>query len=126
MSDETTVAEIRRLEDARCRALNEHNHAALDDLIGDDLVHIHTTGMVEDKTAYLAGVRDRLEFRDVERKDLTVRAYGDVAVATGQLHQTVRVRATQRELNMKIVTTQVWVRRDGAWRQTSFHATNLS
>jgi hypothetical protein len=125
MSDEATIAEIRRLEDARCQLLNEQDHAALGDLIGDDLVHIHTTGMVEDKAAYLAGVRDRLEFRDVRRQDLTVRAYGDVAVATGRLHQIVRVRATQRELNMKIITTQVWVRRDGAWRQTSFHATNL-
>lgn len=126
MSDEATIAEIRRLEDRRCRALNEHDHATLADLIGDDLVHIHTTGMVEDKAAYLAGVRDRLEFRDVERQDLTVRAYGDVAVATGRLHQTVRVRATQRELNMKIITTQIWVRRDGNWRQSSFQATNLT
>jgi ketosteroid isomerase-like protein len=125
MNDEATIVEIRRLEDTRCRALNEQDHAGLGDLIDDDLVHVHTTGIVEDKAAYLAGVRDRLEFRDVEREDLTVRAYGDVAVATGRLHQTVRVRATQREMNMKIMTTQVWVRRDGAWRQTSFHATNL-
>ena len=125
MSDKTTIAEIRRLEEARCQFLNDHDHAALGDLVGDDLVHIHTTGMVDDKGSYLAGVRDRLEFRDVRRQDLIVRTYGDVAVATGRLHQTVRVRATQQELNMKIMTTQVWVRRDGAWRQASFHATNL-
>jgi ketosteroid isomerase-like protein len=126
MNDAATAAEIKRLEERRCRVLVARDYAVLADLVADDLVHIHATGMVDDKASYLAGVEQRLDFLKVERKDLTVRRYGDVAVATGSLHQTILVRATKQELEMKIVTTQVWVLQDGNWRQSSFQATNRS
>jgi len=126
MNDAATVTEIERLEERRCRVLVARDYAVLADLVADDLVHIHATGMVDDKASYLAGVEQRLDFLKVERKDLTVRRYGDVAVATGSLHQTILVRATKQEHEMKIVTTQVWVLQDGNWRLSSFQATNLS
>jgi ketosteroid isomerase-like protein len=126
MAEDAVVAEIRRLEERRCQALMARDYRAISDLVADDLIHIHTTGLVEDKAAYMAGIEQRLDFSDVVREDLTVRVYGDVAVATGRLSQTVRVRTTDRRIDMKIVTTQVWVRWGGTWRQSSFQATHLA
>lgn len=122
MTDAETIAEIKRLEAARCRALAANDFAALDALLADDLVHIHTTGMVETKAQYLAGAQNRIQFLSAERGELNVRVYGDVAVATGPLDQAIRMRATGQERRLESITTQVWRKTGGRWLICSFHA----
>lgn len=112
-------------EAARCHALVAGDIEALDALIASTLVHVHATGMIEDRDAYFASVRNRLEFLKVERADLAIIDHGDFAIATGKLDQIVRNRVTDQTHDMKMITSQVWVRQDGEWRQASFHATRL-
>jgi ketosteroid isomerase-like protein len=123
MSD-AAKAEIVRLESERCRALMVPDIEALAALVDDDLVHIHASGRIDTKAEYLTGVEKRFAFRDVARQDLVVRVYGDMAIATGGLTQTVDIIGTPETRRMKAVVTQVWRRRDGTWRQVSFQATN--
>jgi hypothetical protein len=125
MSDISVIGEIEKLEQERCRALMESNLAALADLVGDDLVHVHAGGSVENKVDYLEGVKTRLQFHRVERDGMRVRSYGDMAVATGRLSQSITNRVTGKRLDLEIFTTQVWVRRSGTWKQTSFQGTFL-
>jgi ketosteroid isomerase-like protein len=80
---------IREREAARGRALVASDYAALADLVTDDLVHIHATGAIEDKQAYLAGLEAKLVFLSVSRPSLDVRVYGSIAVMTGPLEQSV-------------------------------------
>ena len=42
------------------RAMLAHDLTALDALLAETCVYIHSTGVVEDKTAFVAGVRDGL------------------------------------------------------------------
>lgn len=119
---EAIKAEILRLENERCRALMARDLQALAALVDDDLVHIHASGRIDTRAEYLTGVEARFVFRDVARQNLVVRVYGDIAVATGGLTQTVDTAAETRL--MRAVVTQVWRRRDGTWRQVSFQATN--
>lgn len=121
---EAVKSEIERLESERCRAVMARDLPALATLVDDDLVHIHASGRVENKAQYLAGIEKRFVFRDVARQNLTIRVYGDIAVATGGLTQTVEVVGTPQIIQMKAVVTQVWRSRDGAWRQIAFQATN--
>lgn len=114
---------IREREAARGRALVASDYAALADLVTDDLVHIHATGAIEDKQAYLAGLEAKLVFLSVSRPSLDVRVYGSIAVMTGPLEQSVKVKGPEIVVDMKAVTTQVW-RLDGdSWRICSFQAT---
>jgi ketosteroid isomerase-like protein len=122
MTDTDTIAKITSLEAARCRALVANDLPALAALLSEDLVHVHTTGAVENKAQYLAGVEKRLQFLSAERRDLAVRVYGGIAIATGRLDQAVRVRATGQERRLEAVTTQVWRNVDGRWLICSFHA----
>jgi len=121
MTDDA-IAQIRKLEESRSRALVENDLPALAALLSDDLVHIHTTGLVENKAEYLAGVEKRLQFLSVERGEMKIRVYGTVAVATGRLDQAVRIRATGQERRLEALTTQVWRKSDGRWLICSFHA----
>jgi ketosteroid isomerase-like protein len=124
MNNDVTL-EIERLERERCRELMARDVGAVAALVDDDLVHIHASGRVDTKAEYLRGVEERFVFRNVARQDLVVRVYGDIAVATGGLTQTVEVVGTPEKRQMRAVVTQVWRRRDGAWRQVSFQATNV-
>ncbi len=119
------AAEIKSLEDQRVQALLANDLEKLSALVAEDVVHIHTTGKVENKAEYLNGVKTRLEFLKIDRPDLKVRVVGDVAVATGALNQEVRVRASGAILDIKAVATQVWVKQAGGWVQTSFQATRV-
>jgi ketosteroid isomerase-like protein len=126
MTNENLVRdEIARLEALRCRALVDADLDTLGGLVADEVVHVHANGKVDDKAAYLEMVRAHIRFLTSAREHLDVRVYGDVAVATGQLRQSIEMTATGKRLEMHIVTTQVWRRHAGTWKQVSFHATNL-
>lgn len=125
MTKENIVDEICRLEDERGRALVNADWDALSALVSDDVVHIHGNGLIEDKATYLESIRTKLEFIKVERTSYMVRVYGDVAVATGILEQTVRVKGPGTVVTARLATTQVWVKAGNRWTQNSFQGTRL-
>lgn len=124
MNEQLIKNTITELENTRCRALVANDLSTLSELLDEQLVHIHTTGQLDDKPAYLQMVESTITFRRVDRKDLQVRVHADVAIATGRLLQSIELRATGEQREMDAITTQVWLRRDNQWRQISFQATN--
>ena len=125
MTEQETVETIRRLEDERGRALLAADWDTLEQLIAEDLVHIHANGAIEDRRSYFAGLRDKLEFLRFEREKLEVRGHGDLAVATGILKQTIRDKGSNSLFELRLATTQVWWRRAIGWQQISFQATQV-
>lgn len=126
MNDQAIANAIIELENARCRALVDGDIGTLAALVDDQLVHIHATGQVDDKPAYLRLVETAIRFLRVERHpDFQVQVHSDIAVATGRLVQSIEFRATAERREMDVITTQVWLRRGNTWRQISFQATNL-
>ncbi|QBQ98745.1 nuclear transport factor 2 family protein [Paraburkholderia pallida] len=124
-NDVRVADEIARLERARCRALVEADLATLGELVADDVVHVHANGKTDDKPTYLAAVSTQIRFLSATREGLDVRVYGDIAVATGPLRQSIELMPAGQRMEMSIMTTQVWRRQMNAWQQVSFQATNL-
>jgi ketosteroid isomerase-like protein len=122
-AEHAVIETIRRLEDQRGRALVTADWNALGALLPDDLVHIHANGVTEDRSSYLNSMQGKLKFLSFERESLDVRCYSDVAVATGKMKQTLLVRDSGAIVEMRAVTTQVWVRKGDQWMQASFQAT---
>jgi len=125
MSHTDLQAQIESLELARGNALLREDWNSLATLISPDLVHIHANGAVEDREAYLEGVRTRLAFKTFERESLQVRGSVDHAIATGVLKQTLLDRVSGARFDIRVITTQVWVKSAQGWQQASFHATHL-
>lgn len=121
---------LQAVERRRCAAIVAGDLDTLSGLLADELVHVHTVGLVDDKPSYLSGIRDRLEVRSVERGPLHLRQFGDTVVMTGELTNTVRRRADGPDaewLVLRSFATQVWVRApDAGWRMVSFHASKLA
>ncbi|WP_111495035.1 MULTISPECIES: nuclear transport factor 2 family protein [Marinobacter] len=81
---------ILEFERVRQRALTEPDLGVLEGLLADDLVHIHSTGMVHDKPAFLNHIRRMGGFVSIEREVPEIRVEGHLAVVTGVTINTVR------------------------------------
>jgi ketosteroid isomerase-like protein len=119
MADE---AEVKTAESERIAALLAGDGDRLAALLADDLVHFHANGLMDSKASYLASVSAKLEFLKIERPELKFRLFGDVAVVTGTLNQTLRIRDSGAVVEMQGVATQVWVKKSGKWLQNTYHA----
>ena len=121
MTQEATEAAIVELEGRRRHALMAGDIDALAALMADDLRHVHGSGQVDDKATYLNGVATKYRFHRIERGDLDVRFYGDVAIVMGPLSQTVSTTGVEGSKHIEAMTTQTWVRDHDGWRQNTCH-----
>ena len=131
MTGEPTRSELERTllerEGERRDALVADDMDRLAALLEDDLVHVHTTGIVQGKAELLRHAGGFLRFLSVERGPLLIRALGpDAAMMTGSMTNTVRRRDRDERVTVQAYVTQVWARRDGVWRIASFHATRTT
>ncbi|CAN5758246.1 hypothetical protein BH09PSE5_BH09PSE5_05690 [soil metagenome] len=119
---DVAVAEqqVRSLEQARIDALSRHDVETVSALMAEELVHIHVTGKVENKRDFIEHLR--AQPRKTERLSLDVRVYGDTAVMTGDVANTLTRpgQTTPEVVTMRV--TQVAHRSAGSWKFVSFHA----
>lgn len=124
---ESPIARAREMllsrERQRRDALVNEDLETFADLLADDIVHVHTTGIVNDKAELLHHAGVFLRFFEIERGPLTIRLLApDVAVMTGPMVNTVGRRGTDERVSVSAFVTQVWVERNGIWKIASFHA----
>lgn len=125
-SQEQLERELTARERERREALVGDDMDRLAGLLADDLVHVHTTGIVQGKADLLRHAGGLLRFLDVTRGPLLIRRLGpDAAVMTGNMTNVVKRRDQDERVTVEAFVTQVWARRSGAWRIASFHAVRL-
>jgi ketosteroid isomerase-like protein len=117
--------EIAAAEQSLYRAMIEQDFEALDAILADDVVYVHSTAVAETKDGYLAGVRNGLyEYASVESDAATVAFSGDVAVQTGRSRMSVGARG-QPMAAINLLVTLVWRREPTGWRLWRRHATRF-
>ncbi|QYZ69579.1 nuclear transport factor 2 family protein [Neotabrizicola shimadae] len=77
-------------ESQRRRALIAADRAALDQLLHDDLIHVHSSGLVHGKADFIAHVGRMGGFIAIERGALDLRLGQDTALIAGPTRNTVR------------------------------------
>ena len=120
------VVDLRRTELERCRAIGAADSNALEAVLDDELVYVHSTGAAEDKAAYMQTSIGGTP-RTVERGGLDIRVYGDVGVVIGDY--IVRIDPEGSDAEGRVLEAsglQVWLRRDGRWRLLAHQGTGQS
>jgi len=112
-------------EALRRKALIDDDTAQVEQLFADDLVYVHTSGLIHDKAQYLAYAANVVRYLDVTRDQLQVRVYGDMAVMTGFQVNTLCKRADEIAVRGEGFVTQVWVKNPQGWQIASFHGNRL-
>ncbi|WP_170800816.1 nuclear transport factor 2 family protein [Stutzerimonas stutzeri] len=125
MNEQQRIDEILAAEQARREALVADDHTRVSQLFADELVYVHTTGLIHDKAQYLAYARDTVAYLAIERGDLNVRVHGDVAIMTGTQTNTLKKRSEEKTMRAEGFFTQVWARGPAGWQIASFHGSRL-
>ena len=114
------VDRVTSLEQERLQADIKKDGRWFADCLGDDLTSVTSDGRLENKAQVIARSLDPGNVVESEKYDeLSVRAYGDVIVATGKLLQTAKGNNTQKRF------TDVWVNRGGMWQQVASHVSPI-
>jgi ketosteroid isomerase-like protein len=120
----TSEEEVRAADARRIAAVVDGNVGALSALLADDLTYTHTTGQVENKEQFLAGIASgKLDYQSIQPSEVQVRDYGNSAVMTGRAE--MKVNAQGKDLAFAIRFTAVWVKGEGGWRMAAWQSTRL-
>lgn len=109
-------------EDARYAAQTGDDFDALQRLIGNDLVYIHSSAVVDTKASYIESQKSgAVKYRVMRRSDTRVRTYGCVAIITGLGNFDVTVKG--QDMAVEIRFHSVWAKRDQGLEFVSWQAT---
>jgi Domain of unknown function (DUF4440) len=123
-SGNITAEDALRGEDARYAAQTGRDFTALQQLIGDDLVYIHSSAIVDDKATYIETQRaGTVIYRIMKRSDVTVRTYGCVAMITGLGNFDVTLKG--QDISVEIRFHSIWAKRAGTVQFVSWEATRV-
>jgi len=123
-SGTVSADEALRAEDARYAAQTRRDFTALQQLLGDDLVYIHSGAVVDSKASYIEVQRaGTVIYRTMRRSDVTVRTYGCLAIITGLGNFDVTVKG--EDLAVEIRFHSIWVKRAAGLEFISWEATRV-
>lgn len=119
-----TVAEALQAEDARYDAQIDDDFEALEQLIGKDLVYIHSSTLQDTKASFIESLRsEKVSYHSMERSNSKVRTFGNVAIITGKAVFEVTVRGKDKTLNL--LFHSVWVKRESGVQFVSWQSTRI-
>ena len=119
-----TDGEAQAAEDARYAAQTSNDFAAMDRLLGQDLVYIHSSAVVDDKQSYIESMRSgTVKYRVMRRSEVKVRAYGCLALITGNANFDVTVKG--QDLSVELRFHSIWAKRSGGPQFVSWQATRV-
>jgi ketosteroid isomerase-like protein len=122
----TVEREIHAMEHQWNEARAKADVATLNRILVDDWTVTHGDGSTDTKARYLADLKSgaRKFSGNVTESDVTIRVYGDTAVAAGSSNSTVTLNGQAQGGALHF--TRVYIKRDGAWKMIVSHATRRS
>jgi hypothetical protein len=119
-----TVEEALKAEQDRYAAQMKGDVAAMQRLIGDDLVYIHSSTVQDTKASFIESIRSgNVKYRTMKRGDVKVRTYGCIAIVSGGASFAVTVKGEDRTLNL--LFHAVYAKRAAGIQLVSWQATKL-
>jgi ketosteroid isomerase-like protein len=121
----TTEEQVRELGRRWAAAEQAADVAVLDELTTDDLTVVRPTGFVLDKQQWLDRYRTgAVVTRSLSWDDVTVRDYGDTAVAIGSHTQQAQYQGHPADGRFR--ATHIYVRQDDRWRLAGLHLSAIA
>jgi len=116
--------EVREAEKVWASAVMRADAAALEQILDDQLIYAHSTGVIESKAEYLGRLRRGAQKYDlIEHRRLTVKLHGAAAVAHSEVRMTGQ--SNQQPFDDRLMMLHLWVQRDGRWRLAAHQTTRL-
>jgi hypothetical protein len=116
---------VLELEEQRYRAMRAADLATLDRLMDDELTYTHSSGVVDTKATYLAGIRDKVwEYKSIARDNERVIIRGNCALVFCRLRIELAVRGTPKKVDSNALA--VWIRDGQHARLAAVHSSPVA
>lgn len=117
--------ELTRLIAKYTEALQRKDMTTLENIWADDFTFINPSGDLLSKAQRMENVRSgATKFDSIDTSAQKIRAYGDVAVATGLV--TIKGQYSGQEGSGQYRITHAWVKRDGRWQMVALQMTRVA
>lgn len=114
--------DVLKAEDSRYAAQTSNDFDSMQRLFGDDLVYIHSSGVVDDKASYIERQRSNaLHYRAMRRSNVKVRVYGCLAIVTGNGSFDITLKG--QDSTVELLFHSIWVKRGSAVQFVSWEST---
>jgi Domain of unknown function (DUF4440) len=116
--------EITSAVEALRKAMLDGNKTALENLTSPDLTYGHSSGLMEDKAAFVEAIASgKNNFTSIELSELTVKFTGGIAMVRHKLKGELTNNGTPAALNIGVL--QIWQKEKGKWRMVARQAYKL-
>jgi ketosteroid isomerase-like protein len=123
-SSPTVEQQILKADRDRFAAMVNGDVATLDRLLAIELSYIHTSARIEDKHAYLYGIKSgKTKYWSIIPTERQVHVMGTVATVVGVA--VVRGEDNDPGIDVGIRYTAVYVLRDGRWQMVAWQSTRI-
>jgi ketosteroid isomerase-like protein len=124
MDHSALIATIEATEDQRIRATIARDIAALETILGEDLIYVHSSGTAESRALDLGRLAERYyDYQSITPLTRQYRVYGDMVLVNGDVRIEVLARGTAKLIMSRFC--QAWARRDGRWQMVTWHSTPM-
>jgi ketosteroid isomerase-like protein len=112
-SDDAAKEEVIAAQKKFYKAYESCDAKAMEPLVVDDLLYLHSTGGLQhNKAELIKGLTPNCSIQILRVDPTSVRVYGDTAVVFGDLHFKAK---TTPEVQAKLLAAQVFIKRNGRW-----------
>jgi uncharacterized protein DUF4440 len=123
--DVLNEAHVREIEEQRYGAMLTADLATLERLLDEGLTYTHSSGVIDTKASYLAGVRDKVwEYKNISRENERVVIRGSCALVFCRLRIDLTVRGTPKKVESNALA--VWIRDGHQCRLLAVHSTPVA
>ena len=120
------AAQIDALEQRLDRAQVAGSVDDIEPMLSADLRYLHSTGVAETRSQYLAGVADRLyEYVRIASRDVRLKVSEDLAIQDGWVDMTVSAKGAPKSL-IHLLFCLVWRREGAQWKLLYRQATRIA
>jgi Domain of unknown function (DUF4440) len=113
--------EIIAADNARCAALIARDMPALKAVLAEEMLHVHTSGVAENRHLYLERIRNgHYVYTAFAVKQRAFRVVGSIVLVDGLIHIDVTTGGVDKKIASRFV--QVWTQRDQRWQVLHWHS----
>ncbi|MCC7467255.1 MAG: nuclear transport factor 2 family protein [Saprospiraceae bacterium] len=111
--------ELRRFE-----AMMHADTHALNAMLSDDLIYVHSNALVENKEEHLRAIaQQKLIYKTMKREDARVRYYGKAALVNGTVAVEGKIYAN--DFAVRLLYSAVYQRHRKSWKLVNWQSTRI-
>jgi ketosteroid isomerase-like protein len=121
---QSAVDQVKALEKQRFEVMVKGDYDALDKLLADDLIYVHSNGNRDDEKAFLGNLRaGKSKYNSIEPMEMNARQVGEFVFIDGRGH--FQTEGNGQKNDMVLTYLDVWAKRNGTWQMIQWHSARM-